>query len=275
MKITISKIPGVYPVDYAEHFYDDARAVREGIDPFVTVTAKRHKIVNDANYRKRTIQSVIYDKYTIDFITTESVDIDMMNYAGEVIITLDNGEQHLAEFIEPPTVEKLADSEFRRYTVTYRDLYSKKTINHLVWDETNNSEHYTIFKFNGGILRTKLYPDLRLTEWEKTSTKDNYKEVVNSEMAYKTIEATFYILDTNASATTGDLQNMQNMVNYMYILPGLEDPLEAITYMQVGTTKYIPIEVPTIEVEDSEMEGVIPVKVTVKYEQILNYPFTD
>ena len=256
MKISISKIPGLFPSGYSEQLYVDTRSVRQGIDPFVTETAKKVQIVNDSSYRKRKIQSVIYDKYTIKFITTESVDIDMLNYAGEVIITLDNGEQHLAEFIEVPTFEKLAQSEFREYTVTYRDLYSKKTIDHLVYSSVTNSDYYTLLKYDGGTKYTKLYPEYGLSEWDLTSNKDNYNEQVSSESAYLTIKGTFYI-------ETYNVPNFIKELNY--------DNLSS-TYMQVSSVKYYPLEVPLVEVEESEMEGVTPVSVTIKYEQILNYP---
>lgn len=256
MKITISKIPGIFPSGYSEQLYVDARSVRSGIDSFVNETAKRVQIVDDQAYRKRKIQSVIYDKYTIKFITTESVDIDMLNYAGEVIITLDNGEQHLAEFIEVPTFEKLGQSEFREYTVTYRDLYSKKTINHLVYSSVTNPTYYTLIKYNGGTHYTQLYPEFGLSEWDLTSNKDNYNEQISSESAYKTIKATFYIL------TTG-VPNFIKELNY--------DNL-ALTYMQVSSVKYYPLETPMVDVEETEMEGVSTVNITIKYEQILNYP---
>lgn len=266
MKITISKIPGVFPVGYSEQFFDDTRSVKDGIDSFFVETAKRVQIINDTSYRKRKIQSVIYNRYTIKIITTESVDIDMLNYAGEVIITLDNSEQHLAEFIEAPSVEKLSNSEFRQYTLTYRDLYSKQTINHLVYNSSNNSDYYVKLVYNGGIKYTQIYPELAISELEQTQNNDNYNNMSSSESAYKTISATFYIEDSN-------IQDFIKELTYLNVIDGINVAASAKTYMEVASIKYIPKETPLVEIEDTDMEGIKPVKVTIKYEQILNYPF--
>jgi hypothetical protein len=42
--------------------------------------------------------------------------------------------------------------------------------------------------------------------------------------------------------------------------------------MQVSSVKYYPLETPMVDVEETEMEGVSTINITIKYEQILNYP---
>jgi hypothetical protein len=266
MKIIISGIPGDFPSTYTEQFYFTERAVRVGKDTFFVETAKKVQIYGDTSYRKRKIQTVVWDKYTIKFITTESVDIDKILYAKNVYITLDNGEQHTAEIIETPTFEKLGASEFREYTITYRDLGSKQTINHLVYSSTENPDYYMTLKHSSGTKYTPIYPDFGASEWDATTNKDNYKIVVSSESIYKTITGTFYI-------ATSEVPDLLKELSYENCLAGIVSAASAVTYFQISTTKYVPLETPEVSIEDTELEGITPVKITIRYEQTLNYPF--
>ncbi len=255
MKIVISKIPGDYPSAYNEQFYLNVRSVREGRDFFVAETAEKHQVKDDESYRKRKIQSVFYDKYTIEFMTTESIDIDKINVAGEIIITQDSGEQHLAEILDFQEPSKMQRSEFRLYTLTYRDLNSKETINHL-----------SAFSFSEGIIRFKsgitnsyspIYPKFDVTEYEKTENSDNYIQKISSDNAFKTIEFISYV----------------SQASLVVIKRGMSATYLDTFIIEYDSVEYTALETPELIVEESELEDLIPIRVIMRYEQILNYPY--
>jgi hypothetical protein len=271
MKINIAEIPGFFPSGYTEQLYLDARSVRNGIDSVIIKTLEKFKVTNDETYRLRNAQTVFYDKYLLELTVPESVNIDLMNFSGQSIITLDNSEQHNAEFIEVPVGEKLGNTYFRKYILTYRDLYSKNTINHLTYDSTLNPDYSTELVIrNVATLKSKILPIFTVGEYTRTADNSNHIELVNTESAFKEIVFSAYLSENDKntvleyvnSNSIGTLADLRTGKAYINVITG------------VGTsTSYTSLETPVVTVDDSDLEGLFYVTVTMSYEQILNRPF--
>lgn len=258
MKITASNIPEYFPDGYNEQYYlVSTRSVNQLKDISTIETSEKYKILNDETWENRKVQAVSYDKYTIEFITTENIDIGIFDLAEDITITLDDGDIHQAKFLELSEPQKLKESEFRLYNLTYIDLNSKATINYL----STFSSETSIAKFKSGITSTytKIYPIFGVTEYDKTENEDNYIKLVSSDSAFKTISFVAYV-------RTGDLNNIKEGLSANYL---------SDMYIEYDNNQYVPLEVPEIiEETDESLEDLTKITVILKYNQILNYPFT-
>ena len=270
MKIVISDIPGYFPPEYPEQLYLDARSISSVKDYFFVETAEVFQIKNDPSYRKRKIQTVFYDKYTIEFMTTESVDIGLLALAGTVTIIQDGGEPHLAELIDFQEPTKGQDSEFRIYNITYRDLNSKTTVNHLTFDVDDNPSFSTELYLNKegegfNIFFSKLFAEFSITEYNRTTDDSNQTELVSSEVAFKSITFHSYMSELDKN----------EILNYVNGLAAVGNKTEGVPYVYIkyNDTDYEPLETPIVTSEKGELEGLFYVTVTINYEQILNYPY--
>lgn len=258
MKIEISNIKGYFPDGYSEQKYIDSSIYRvrgNGNDIVILKTPIKHKVKNDATYRNRKIQSVFYDKYILNLIITESTNIDLLSIAETVTITLDSGEIHNAELLDVPIYETIQDSDFKKVTLEYRDLNSKRTINHLEVNDLTDG----IAKFTNGVTSyfSPLYCKFDVSEFEREENNDNGLTIVSKENAFQTI--VFY-----AYLTDDQIVSLKKYTTYSNI---------DNTQIEFDGTTYTALEVPKIEVNEGDYEGLKEVIITARYEQILNYPF--
>lgn len=264
MKITISNIPGDFPSGYSEQIYLDTRSVRIGRDFTIFETADAVKILNDQKYRKRKIQSINYDKYTIELITTESVDIDRINMANTVTIVQDSGDIHEAEIIDFTEATRMQNSEFRLYNLIYRNLTNKQTIDYLsnetvivsgserAYFEYENYDTSTTIR-----IKTFINSLFDVALYEFTENNDNFLKLRSSEYTFDTVEFLAYVTESEKNG----ILKYTNFTN-----------LSTLKIVDDSTT-YTAIEVPEIEIEDSELEGLYPVRIRLRYNQILKYPY--
>lgn len=271
MKIVLSDIPGYFPSNYNEQLYLDARSVGDGKDYFFVETADKFQITNDDSYRNRKIQTVFYDKYTIEFVTTESIAIGVLNIAEVLTIIQESGETHIAEILDSPESTKMQNSEFRLYTITYRDLNSKTTVNHLTFDSEDNpqfSSELYIRKLTGedfDILKSKIIPVFSVSEYNRSSDNSNSVELVNSESAFKTITYHAYLSEL-------DKNIILQYVNSKSVTGSIAGT-KPFAYIKYDSVNYTPIETPIVTVDKGELEGLFYVTVTVNYNHINNYPY--
>ena len=266
MKIIISDIPGDFPQGYAEQFYIDTRSVRKGRDYLTIETAKSHKKLNDQTFRKRKIQSVSFAKYTIQFKTTESIDIELVNMANN--ISIENGiEIHQAEIIDFAEATNMQESEFRLYNLTYRDLVSRQTVDYLSSDtaEIQGSERayyqYKNYDTTETVrIRTLLNVNFNFTPYEVSENNDNLIIIRSSESAFSVAELTAYV----SEAQRNDILKYTNFTNldFLSIFENANSLLE-----------YKAMEVPEVIIEDSELEGLFFITIRLRYQQELKYPF--
>ena len=275
MKISVSNIPGYYPNDFYGQLYLNVRSVRKGFDSVITETTEKHQVVNDEQYRIRKIQTAFYDKYTIEFITTESISVELLDIAGEVIITQDNGEEHLANIIDFAEPEVLQNSEFRLYTITYQDLNSKEVINHLTYDSDINSDYIVQLDYvsdgSGNpveSLYTPVYPIFSVSDYEIEENDDNSVKKRSFENAFRTVQILMF-LDAD------DKNSLLRSINQKHLNMSAGVGFDNGVVIKYDGTDYEALEVPEILVEDSELEGIYPVIMTLRYEQILNFPYDE
>lgn len=258
MKIEISNIPGYFPTDYPEQIFIDASRYRvksEQPDIVIFRTSEKIKVKTDENYRQRKIQSILYDKYTLSFIVTESTSIELLTIAGNVTVTLDNGEIHTAELLDVPEYEEIDNTDFKKVTITYRNLSTKTTINHLSASSSSDG----IARFKSGITNTytPIHCKLDVTDYEREENSDNAINIVSRDVAFRTIEFVAYLSQES-------IETIKRGLSFAYL------DLFEIEYD--GTT-YEALEYPDINVEDTEYENLKVLRVILKYEQILNYPY--
>ncbi len=264
MKITISNIPGDFPTGYSEQYYIDTRSVRIGKESTIIETEKSHKALNDQIFKKRKIQSIFYDKYTIEFVTTESIDIDRVNMANFIQIVQDSGEIHEAEIIDFSDATRMQNSEFRLYNLVYINLSNKKTIDYLSSDTVGSSnksyfEYYNYYDAETINLNSLLNVNLDISPYEFTENDDNGLKMRSSEYTFKVAEFTGYLSESEKN----DLLFYSNYFNLSTL---------KIYENQDSLVSYSAIEVPQITVEDSDLEGLYPVTIRVRYEQEYRYP---
>jgi hypothetical protein len=268
MKITISDIPNYYPSE--EQLYIDSskfRIIQDGNDLVIFNTPIKHKVLNDETWRIRKVQSVLYNKYNLSFIVTESQNVDILSLAGTITITLDSGEIHNAELLDVPSYENLQNSNFRRVSLSYRDLNSKETLNHLdvgataayasrfeVRDVTQLPQISRIFDIKSNILCR-----VDFSEFNRTTINDNYIESVSSESGFYEYKFFAYISES-------DLQSLKANLTGKHV----KDEAIVLTY---DTQEIKPLEIPTLEVLEDDFEDLKGVIITIKYSQILNYPY--
>lgn len=269
MKIVASNIPGYYPSGFNEQIYlVGERSVNQVKDYSLIETEQKYKVVNDETYRTRKVQTVFYDKYEIEFITTENIDIGILNVAGEITIIQDNGEQHLAELIDFPEPTKGAQSEYRIYNIVYRDLNSKITVNHLTYDSVDNPDYVAKLdisqKFTLKEYFSPVVPILDISEYNRTVDDSNYIEQVSSENAFKTITFIAYLKEAEKN----------ELLEYLNAESAIGKPslggsnFITLTYNSTG---YTAIQTPEVTIDQGDLEGIFFITVTVPYEQILNY----
>lgn len=269
MKIEISDIPGYYNTDYREQLYVNARAVNAYKESEIIESDEKFKIKNDNNYKTRKIQSIFYDKYSIEFITTENIDVGILEIAGKIYITQSSGEIHNAKIINLTEPEKIQDSSFLKYTITYIDIDSKEVINHLTFDEDENPDYilnFVIIIFSTFYsYKTKIYPKIDVTDYEIEENTDNGLQIITSEKAYKTIKCYFFVTEDQKN----ELKERINFDEFINKTPwGMKR-----MYIEYNEDVITFVEVPILEIKDTELEGIYYVTITGKYEQILNYPY--
>jgi len=271
MKIVLSNIPGYFPVAYNAQLYLGTRSVSSVKDYFFAESEQKFRITNDDSYRNRRIQTVFYDRYTIEFTATESIDVGLMAIAETISIIQDSGETHLAELIDFQEPSKMQDSEFRLYTITYRDLNSKTTIDHLTYDATDNPSYSAqlLINYEGAgfeAFNSKIILDLSISEYTRTSDDSNFLELVSSESASKTITYHAYLNETDKNFILQYVNG--NAIN------GNEADVSQFPYVYIiyNSLNYEPIDTPIVTVDGGELEGLFYVTVTINYTQILNYP---
>lgn len=267
MKIVISNIPSVFPPAYNEQLYlIDTRSVMQTKDYLTVETEGKIQIKNDTSYRKRKIQTVSYDKYTLEFITTETINIGQLNVANEITIIQDNGESHLAELIDFQEPAKLSNSEFRLYSIIYRDLNSKETINHLTYDSTINPDYDVSLVITSiGTYYSSLTPVFDVSEYKRTSNDDNYIDVVSSESSFKTITYTAYLSEDDKNTV---LEYVNANSTFVDVAGG-----GVKVHISYNGTSYQPLETPIVTIDKGELEGIYFITITLSYETILNYPY--
>lgn len=258
MKIEISNIPGYFPSDYPEQLYVDSSRYRvkaEQPDIVIYRTSEKIKVKTDETYRQRKIQSILYDKYTLSFVVTESTSIELLTIAGTVNITLDNGEIHNAELLDVPTYEDVDNTDFKKVTIIYRNLSTKTTINHL--QAQNLTEG--IARFKSGITNTytPIHCKLDVSDYEREENADNGLIIVSRDIAFRTIEFVAYLSQES-------IEVIKRGLSYSYL---------SVFEIEYDGTTYTALEYPEVSVEDTEFENLKLLRVIMKYEQLINYPY--
>jgi hypothetical protein len=266
MKIIISDIPGDFPPEYSEQIYLDTRSVRVGRDNVIIETAKSHKALNDQKFRKRKIQSLSYSKYTVELITTESVDIDRINMAKTVSIVQDSAEIHSAEIIDFQEATKLQGSEFRLYNLIYRNLLTKQTVDYLSSEtaEASNRAYFEYINYDTQEtvrINTLLNVNYSFTPYEFSENNDNGLSIRSREQGFSVAELTAYVSESEKA-------DLLKYVNY-YNISTLK-----ICENQDTLVSYEAIEVPEIITDETELEGLYPIIIKLRYAQELKYPFS-
>lgn len=260
MKIEISDIRGYYPDGYTEQKYIDASINRikgDGQDIVTYNTPEKYQAKNDTQYKNRKIQTVFFNKYLLSFFITESVNINLLSIAKTVLITLDNGDIHKAELIDVPIFENVQNTDFKEVTISYRDLKSKTTVNHL--ESYNLTDG--ISRFKSGLTNTysPLYCKFDVTDYERDENSDNGIIQVSRDIAFKVVKFYAYISETS-------LITIKSGMSAVY----LDDFV-----IEFNGETYQALEVPEIEELEDEFEGIKGIIVTLKYEQIINYPYQE
>lgn len=165
----------------------------------------------------------------------------------------------------------MQESEFLLYNITYRDLNSKVTVNHLTYDSEDNPSFSTelyMRKVYGGAtssLKSKILPIFSVSEYVRTTDDSNYIEMVSSESAFNTITFHSYMNEDDKNTV---LENVNGLTGSVY-----PSGVYPFVYIKYDGDIYYPKNTPIVTVDGGELEGLFYVTITINYDQILNYPY--
>lgn len=220
LEITVKDLPNLYPETgttanrYEEKLYASQRLVREGYVDIDVITKKRYFTMDDQiNKEQRKIQSLNYKVYTLNIFGGEHSGIELLDKAGEVLITDTFGTTYKALFVEPVKSEKQADTEIRLYTLKFADINSnnykdrKQPVSDFLTTgylskrfDTNTLIELKLFSGSKssifyGNLDTE--EDVELNEHKEPFEKTNY---IVQKVQKNVVLARFYLTDSEKSA---------------------------------------------------------------------------
>lgn len=121
IKIECSLLPAIYPVvAYKDTFFTYNRPIPDGLHTEEYFTDRKFQTIDNDFYDNVLIQRLIYSRYKIKILVSESWNLNLIAAAGKVNITLKNGTIHYARILSLDQ-DKLEDTEFRLYEISYFD----------------------------------------------------------------------------------------------------------------------------------------------------------
>jgi len=157
--ITWSVIPGFFVSGYADKLkLNQVHPVRDGVLTTEIRTENPEAASFDSLYIPRLIQSTNYDKYTLQFIATEHMNVEMITQAQTISIYSTAEQRYYDAKIINLTFEKVFNTPNRKYTLEFYDV---------------NADNYP----NGLPIITPLRSDV-LTTWQGTSSLTRVQLVV-------------------------------------------------------------------------------------------------
>ncbi len=144
--IQFSDLNGVLPSGYTEKIYlENKRPVKTGLYKETFVTTEKHNLTYDStNSRQRLIQAVVYDKYKIEWIKTESSAVELIEFADNITFFSYGDKKQYEPVILEVNTEKIPGSHLDKVTVEFYDkrienyLYQQPAINVLRSDHLLN-----------------------------------------------------------------------------------------------------------------------------------------
>ena len=212
-KIRIKELPGIYPnYSYVDTIYSTNRPIKIGFHEESFTTDKKFKTTNDTWYNNRKIQTILYDKYSINIPAKENQRIGLLKYGDFIEIEFPTGSTHEC-LILAVNEQYVGDSFAIMYTIEYADInpqnytnLEQPVINYLKHENIENAGVYGTLAaayLNNGSGTTKIYtrllPEFDVSEYDVKEEKVNSINVT-SYVAYQgTLKARFYIGQTNAN----------------------------------------------------------------------------
>ena len=122
-RIRFYGLPSIFPDGYIERIeLNGKRPVKIGVYSEKYVTDKKFKTLFDDRFDNRRIQSVVYDKYRIEIIRTESQTFELLDHAENATVTqTEQGILHYARVLNV-NIEDIPASTFQKVTIEYYDF---------------------------------------------------------------------------------------------------------------------------------------------------------
>jgi len=213
-KIEVRRIPTIYPIDtYTERFYTDRRVVDSDYYEEIVLTDRKFKLIDDPFYDNQTIQTLLYNRYTVTIIVQENVNISLVKYAQIVTITLMDGTIHHAKILNL-TSDKIGKTEIRKVVIEYADINpanyadNQQPVNNflrsdILLDFYTSSQLVVLRLINtkniGGLapqtnrFYTKLMPHFRESDIEQQTADLQGVDVVSNSRSQSIISVRFYM----------------------------------------------------------------------------------
>lgn len=249
IKIDISNLLATFPVaGFADSISlpvsNRPRRVGHFVEKFVTT--EKFTTVEKDYPQQQLIRSISWDKYRCSVITHEGQNIENIDIAGSVTITLDDGTEHAANIIEFGEPVNIAGSDHRQIDFTYYDTNLLNYLNTPVNDFLSSSvlsDLYTVADLNtleigATTYYTALNHKVKIPELEQVSDKVNGIERVVKSNYQDTIKIRLYVNESQAAAIAANCPQLG------------QTAVSAITYTDTAnTTEYDAIEriIPEIE----------------------------
>ena len=187
--IQYSDIHGIAPDEFIDSIQlDEVRPVRIGVHKESFMTAEKHRISYDfsENYRQRLIQAVVYDKYRLEYLKTESNNAELMEFADSLTIYNHSTQKTYHAVIIEFTTDKVPGTTFDKVMIEFYDrnpenyFNQQPVVNVLRHDHLTERKSTAVLNWAGFYnvdtsTWSKYYTALYSTEME--SDPENVKEI--------------------------------------------------------------------------------------------------
>lgn len=278
-EIKIQGLPTVYNTDFIDSIFSRNRIVKlPEKHSIVNKTKEYYTTVSDTTHSKqRLIQTILYDKYTLEYYCNENSGIFNIVYAESITIVKPDGEEINAEVLDFQS-ERMEQTTMYKVTITFIDIsadtytvnnYLKTALDTWVQPYTTNFFNCSYIDGIGSnpMFTTLLNPKYSISEPEIKSTKETGNELATNIVYFKQVTFHFFLSESDKNLLSEYVNKIQTYnTNQAYV----------VWYDMKNTNGGFILEQPKLEViENENLIDLYECIVTFRYEKIIRNPYNE